>query len=536
MDFRKFAIEASKIINARYNIIERYNPSFPLGFPYEIDYIRKPNIFKNTSDSSSSLSTFPHKTTTLADLSKKQVEFIIGQLGRSYVENFGEHKTPINKLDFTNKPVVDKNSENDATYLTSSLYTLVNKIFLNIYTKPSPVSIANTATDGFRVSNYNLSNNPLDLSKYRIGKSTIPQPINLNRFSLIGYSSLPVDPLILDLNGDGAKAVSYNDFSVLFDIDNDGGSLEETGWLSHQDGLLVRDLNNNGKIDNMSEVFSEYYAGRAGRNGEAGEKPFANGFEALKSLDSNKDNVFDSKDRDFNAVRVWQDANHNGITDAGELKTLKQLGITAIKLDYEEKGGQLFNGNELLAKGSFTRNGKQQEVVAVNFLANPRGHRISNANGGKKTVTEASGLIQGTTGWTAVDDVNRDLSAVTLGVENIQAGNGNDVLRGDAKDNWLAGGGGADTFYGGDGNDVFYEYKRQEEDKVFSKHATEVAGIMVAERNGEGGVGIAYNAKVASHWVGADVTSLNKMKRYDVANHSWGHRDNFRQTLPSLQA
>ncbi|NBI14157.1 hcalcium-binding protein, partial [[Haemophilus] felis] len=217
----------------------------------------------------------------------------------------------------------------------------------------------------------------------------------------------------------------------LFDIDNDGGSLEETGWVNNQDGLLVRDLNNNGKIDNMSEVFSEYYAGRAGRNGEAGEKPFANGFEALKSLDSNKDNVFDSKDRDFNAVHVWQDANHNGITDAGELKTLKQLGITAIKLDYEEKGGQLFNGNELLAKGSFTRNGKQQEVVAVNFLANPRGHRISNANGGKKTVTEASGLIQGTTGWTAVDDVNRDLSAVTLGVENIQAGNGNDTLRGD---------------------------------------------------------------------------------------------------------
>lgn len=47
-----------------------------------------------------------------------------------------------------------------------------------------------------------------------------------------------------------------------------------------------------------------------------------------------------------------------------------------------------------------------------------------------------------------------------------------------------------------------YEYKRQEDDKVFSKHATEVAGIMVAERNGEGGVGVAYDATVASYWQG----------------------------------
>ncbi|OOS06576.1 hcalcium-binding protein [[Haemophilus] felis] len=365
-----------------------------------------------------------------------------------------KNKKTINKIDFTNKPVVDKNSNNDAVSLSHALYAMVDKDKLNKFNDPVSVSFSHIITNGFQPANHNIAHRAFSIKDISEFSSLKVHPSLLNRIRGIGYAQDPVDPLILDLNGDGARAVGYNEKSVLFDIDNDGGSLEETGWVNNQDGLLVRDLNNNGKIDNMSEVFSEYYAGRAGRNGEAGEKPFANGFEALKSLDSNKDNVFDSKDRDFNAVHVWQDANHNGITDAGELKTLKQLGITAIKLDYEEKGGQLFNGNELLAKGSFTRNGKQQEVVAVNFLANPRGHRISNANGGKKTVTEASGLIQGTTGWTAVDDVNRDLSAVTLGVENIQAGNGNDTLRGDEQDNWLAGGGGSDTFFGGDGNDV----------------------------------------------------------------------------------
>ncbi|WP_249961417.1 hypothetical protein [Histophilus somni] len=346
---------------------------------------------------------------------------IIDQVNARMKEIEGNKKA-INNFDISTTPILDKNSNNDAVSLSHALYAMVDKDKLNKFNDPVSVSSSHIITNGFQPANHNIAHRAFSIKDMSEFSSLKVHPSLLNRIRGIGYAQDPVDPLILDLNGDGARAVSYTEKPVLFDIDNDGGSLEETGWLSHQDGLLVRDLNNNGKIDNMSEVFSEYYAGRAGRNGEAGEKPFANGFEALKSLDSNKDNVFDSKDRDFNAVRVWQDANHNGVTDKRELKTLKQLGITAIKLDYEEKGGQLFNGNELLAKGSFTRNGKQQEVVAVNFLANPRGHRISNANGGKKTVTEASGLIQGTTGWTAVDDVNRDLSAVTLGVENIQAG------------------------------------------------------------------------------------------------------------------
>lgn len=185
----------------------------------------------------------------------------------------------------------------------------VNKETLNALIDPKSISMSNMLTDNFRWANYNLSKDAINIPKYQPKFwSNQYETIMLNR-SLGNRPNIPVDPLILDLNGDGAKAVSYNDKPVLFDIDNDGGSLEETGWFSHQDGLLVRDLNNNGKIDNMSEVFSEYYAGKAGRNGESGEKRFKNGFEALRTLDSNKDNVFDSKDRDFNAVRVWQDAN-----------------------------------------------------------------------------------------------------------------------------------------------------------------------------------------------------------------------------------
>ena len=394
-------------------------------------------------------------------ISQDQAKFVFRNLEEFYTKKISEPIISKNKIDI----LTTKNTKdiNDPDYFNTTMnkFVAVNKDTLNSNTSAFAVSLANIATDNFRVANNNLSKNPLNTSGYKskIGvenalNGPFVKPITINWLSGIGRSQLPVDPLILDLNGDGAKAVSYNDKPVLFDIDNDGGSLEETGWLNNQDGLLVRDLNNNGKIDNMSEVFSEYYAGKAGRNGESGEKRFKNGFEALRTLDSNKDNIFDSKDTDFNKVRIWQDKNHNGLTDSGELQTLSSLGITAIDLTYQEMGGQLFSGNELLAKGNFTHNGKKQEAVAVNFLANPRGHTITNIAGGKKTVTEGSGLIDGTSSFTATDNQNRDLNARQLGVINIQAGNGNDILRGDAQNNWLAGGGGADTFYGGDGDDV----------------------------------------------------------------------------------
>ncbi len=52
----------------------------------------------------------------------------------------------------------------------------------------------------------------------------------------------------------------------------------------------------------------------------------------------------------------------------------------------------------------------------------------------------------------------------------------------------------------------------REEDKLFSKHATEVASVMVGARNGEDGVGVAYNATLASYWVGVD-TKFSKNER-----------------------
>ena len=142
------------------------------------------------------------------------------------------------------------------------------------------------ALDGYRVSNYNESSDPLSVYRNNPNANSLSnlpyRSTEINRNSGWASHRLSIDPLVLDLNGDGVRLSRYSENSILFDIDNDGGSLEQTGWFSATDGVLVRDLNNNGKIDNIAEMFSEYYGGKAGSQGESGEKRYMNGFEALQ--------------------------------------------------------------------------------------------------------------------------------------------------------------------------------------------------------------------------------------------------------------
>ena len=111
-------------------------------------------------------------------------------------------------------------------------------------------------------------------------------------------------PLAIDLDGDGVETVSV-DNGVYFDHDGNGFA-EKTGWISSDDALLVRDINENGQIDNGSELFGDQ---TILSNGEKA----ANGFEALADLDSNRDGVFDGDDEAFGEIKVWQDFNQNGV-------------------------------------------------------------------------------------------------------------------------------------------------------------------------------------------------------------------------------
>ncbi len=127
-------------------------------------------------------------------------------------------------------------------------------------------------------------------------------------------------PIVLDLDGDGIELVSRKKSRASFDYGGDGAE-DDTGWIGRDDGFLVIDRNNDGLITEASEL------SLASEDEDA-----RSGLEGLARLDSNGDGVIDNRDARFSELRVWQDRNGNGRTDAGELRSLEEAGIVASNL------------------------------------------------------------------------------------------------------------------------------------------------------------------------------------------------------------
>jgi hypothetical protein len=163
-----------------------------------------------------------------------------------------------------------------------------------------------------------------------------------------------VTPLMLDLNGDGVRTTSVTS-GVNFDADGDG-KLDQVGWVSPLDGLLARDLNGDGVINDGSELFGS--ATKLSGGGIAGD-----GFQALAALDSNHDGRIDGQDQAFRELRIWVDANSDGKTDSGELKTLKDAGVQSLLLN-AERTTRLDNGNLIGLVASYqTTDGRSAELA-----------------------------------------------------------------------------------------------------------------------------------------------------------------------------
>ena len=119
------------------------------------------------------------------------------------------------------------------------------------------------------------------------------------------------DPLVIDLNNDGIKGTNL-DYKINFDLDNNGFK-EATSWIDNNDAFIAIDKNNNGKIDNGSEL------SRVSQITPMPTLIAKNGFENLKELDSNNDDIIDEKDKEFTNLLLWQDKNSNGISETDEL-------------------------------------------------------------------------------------------------------------------------------------------------------------------------------------------------------------------------
>ena len=117
-------------------------------------------------------------------------------------------------------------------------------------------------------------------------------------------------------------------------------------------------------------------------------------------FDTNQDGVFDAKDTSFAQFAVWQDANQNGVSDVGEVKSLADWGIQSINLS---GSGAVLQPADDVMESSHTSatmtDGSTMVVADVAFNA------ISLAN-----------LVQNATGTQRVD-LSQDASANTLNIK-----------------------------------------------------------------------------------------------------------------------
>lgn len=171
--------------------------------------------------------------------------------------------------------------------------------------------------------------------------------------SITGVSAWKgIDPLVLDLDGDGFELTTESTAAPVFDIDSDLYG-ERTGWVRPDDGFLVRDIDGDGEITDSREMFggrTSGFSALALLDGNADGKVDA-GDNGLADL--NGDGVIDANDT-FNDLLVWQDRNQNAEVDAGELKSLDELGITSISVT-PTAASAVVNGNQITATATFTR-------------------------------------------------------------------------------------------------------------------------------------------------------------------------------------
>lgn len=149
-------------------------------------------------------------------------------------------------------------------------------------------------------------------------------------------------PILIDVDNSGfplTNAANGVDFDLFA-----WGFPQRLAWTApgSTNAFLVLDRNGNGTIDNGEELFGDITP--------QPESSEPNGFLALAEYDKaenggNSNGKINHQDAIFSQLRLWQDTNHNGISEPSEMRALPDFGLRTLDLDYRESRRTDEHGN-----------------------------------------------------------------------------------------------------------------------------------------------------------------------------------------------
>ena len=297
-------------------------------------------------------------------------------------------------------------------------------------------------------------------------------------------------PVSIDLDGNGFRFTNVDDSNVFFDINGDGWK-DRIAWPSSGDGLLARDIDGDGKIDQSNEISFTAYSPGAQTD-----------LDALRVFDTNTDGLLSAADAKWSQFGIWRDANQNGITDEGEFRTLGDMGVASVALasdgQFSVIDGQTVHGlgtvtmadgstrqladvtlaysNDVLVPGSdgtsavvrkaaFSQPGEVLEGTSENdLILGKTADNVIYAREGDDVVFEDGGndaIDAGPGNDVIYSGADNDIVIGGDGNDVVFAGRGNDLMLGGDGHDALFGEGGNDIGFGGDGNDLVYRGQRK---------------------------------------------------------------------------
>ncbi|MBV1917865.1 MAG: VCBS domain-containing protein [Sphingomonadaceae bacterium] len=304
----------------------------------------------------------------------------------------------------------------------------------------------------------------------------------------ITLNPVVVNPVVLDLDGDGVEFLSQ-DAGVTFDY---GTGLVATAWAGADDGLLARQT-----AQGLDIVFSDDAPGAA------------TDLEGVReAYDGNDDGVLTSADAAWGDFGVWQDADSDGVTDAGEFRSLDDLGIVSIELTSDGEGYSAADGDVTVhGEAAFTTAGGATGVLADASFAvgaqkiETRSLEITNAAIAAGVMASAL-LVEApdaeAKGTVTTDSSPRDVPMAALS-ETVasdggeEAGISSQIYLGDATGE-LAGDGGSSSSEVSDGEmsdaglaDLIDHYSGGSGDESPSESHVEASSDLVSGGNSDGG-------------------------------------------------